>query len=227
MQTNTINTYTSRTGLGGFGLDKVVDPTLLVGVQFNHSNTTMTGDQAGGSLSKDMVGLYAVKTFNDWIVKGDLGTAFNNYSSYHTLNALGAGNTSSTGGQDQWVAVRGYTPDLSFAGLTGFRPFVGARAERNQMSGVNEQGTPLTAMTYNGISTRTYTGEAGLSYYKHFTNKWSIGAEAYGDTQQYKTALATLSYKTTDNSSVLLKAGSQFKDATVNNFAQASLRIVF
>lgn len=222
MQTNTINTYSSTTGMGGFGFDRVVDPTLLVGIQFNHSNTTMTGDQAGGSLTKDMVGLYAVKSINDWLIKGDLGTAFNNYNSYHTLNALGASNTSSTGGQDQWLDIRGYTPDMM-----GFRPFVGGRVERNQMSGVTEQGTPLTAMTYAGTDTRTYTGEAGVAYYLHLTNHWSVGAEVSQDTTNTKNAMASLSYKTTNTSSILLKAGTQLQYQTVNNYAQASVRVVF
>ena len=222
MQTNTINTYTSTTGMGGFGFDKIIDTTLLIGVQFNHTNTTMTGDQAGGSLSKDMVGIYAVKTINDWIIKGDVATAFNNYNSYHTLNALGTSNTSSTGGQDQWVTVRGYTPDMN-----GFRPFVGARAERNQISGVSEQGTMLTAMTYNGTNTNTYTGEAGVAYYKHFDNKWSVGSEVSQYTNNTKNIIGTVSYKTTDSSSVLLKVGTQLQGATVNNYAQASVRVVF
>ena len=222
MRTNTINTYNNTTGIFGFGLERVIDPTFLIGFQYNHSNTTMTGDQAGGSLSKDMVGVYAVKTINDWIIKGDLGTAFNQYGSYHTLDALGAGNSSSTRGQDQWLEIRGYTPDLA-----GFRPFIGTRAERNQMLGVTESGTGLTAMTYSGTNDMTYTGETGLSYYKHWENHWNFSGEASVNTQQYKTVLATVSYMTTDNSSVLLKVGSQFKDATVNNFAQASLRILF
>jgi hypothetical protein len=221
-QTNTVNSYSSKTGIGGFGVDHIVDPTLLIGFQYNHGYTTMSGDQAGGSLSKDMVGLYAVKSINDWLLKGDLGVAFNQYTSYHTLNALGAGNNSSTSGNDQWLALRGYTPDMY-----GFRPFVGGRAERNQINGVSEQGTALTAVSYNGVNSRTYTGEAGVAYYKHFTNKWSLGAEVSQDTQNVKNIMGSVSYKTTDTSSILLKVGTQLQYQTVNDYAQAYFRIVF
>ena len=221
-QSNTSNTYSSKTGIVGFGYEKLIDPTLLVGIQYNHSNTTMSGDQAGGSFNKDMVGLYAVKTFDDWIVKGDVGVTNNQYNAYHTLNALALGNSSNLNGQDQWVAVRGYTPDTN-----GFRPFVGVRAERNQLGGATESGSAVSAMTYDPTATKTYSGEAGVAYYKHFDNKWSLGAEAGQTTQNVKTIMGTASYKTTDNTSVLLKVGTQMKDSVVNNSAQAYLRVAF
>ena len=221
-RSNTSNTYSSKTGIVGFGYEKLIDPTLLVGIQYNHSNTTMSGDQAGGSFNKDMVGLYAVKTIDDWIVKGDVGVAANQYNSYHTLNALGLGNSSTVNGQDQWVAVRGYAPDTD-----GFRPFVGARVEHNKINGVSEAGSSISAMTYDPTATKTYSGEAGLAYYKHFDNKWSLGAEAGQTTQNVKTIMGTASYKTTDNTSVLLKVGTQMKDSVVNNSAQAYLRVAF
>ena len=221
-RSNTSNTYSSKTGIVGVGYEKLIDPTLLVGIQYNRSNTTMSGNEAGGSFNKDMAGLYAVKTIDDWIVKGDIGVAANQYNSYHTLNALGLGNSSNVNGQDQWVAVRGYTPDVD-----GFRPFVGARVERNQMGGVTESGSAVSAMTYDPTATKTYSGEAGVAYYKHFDNNWSLGAEAGQTTQNVKTIMGTASYKTTDNTSVLLKVGTQMKDSVVNNSAQAYLRIAF
>ena len=221
-KSNTANTYSSKTGIVGFGYEKLIDPTLLVGIQYNHSNTTMSGDQAGGSFNKDMVGLYAVKTFDDWIVKGDVGVTNNQYNAYHTLNALALGNSSNLNGQDQWVAVRGYAPDT-----IGFRPFVGVRAERNQLGGATESGSAVSAMTYDPTATKTYSGEAGVAYYKHFDNKWSLGAEAGQTTQNVKTIMGTASYKTTDNTSVLLKVGTQMKDSVVNNSAQAYLRVAF
>ena len=221
-RSNTSNTYSSKTGIVGFGYEKLIDPTLLVGIQYNHSNTTMSGDQAGGSFNKDMVGLYAVKTIDDWIVKGDVGVAVNQYNAYHTLNALGLGNSSTVNGQDQWVAVRGYAPNTD-----GFRPFVGARIEHNKINGVSEAGSSISAMTYDPTATKTYSGEAALAYYKHFDNKWSLGAEAGQTTQNVKTIMGTASYKTTDNTSVLLKVGTQMKDSVVNNSAQAYLRVAF
>jgi hypothetical protein len=221
-RSNTANTYSSKTGIVGFGYEKLIDPTLLVGIQYNRSNTTMSGDEAGGSFNKDMVGLYAVKTIDDWIVKGDVGVAANQYNAYHTLNALALGNSSNVNGQDQWVSVRGYTPDVD-----GFRPFIGARVERNKINGVTESGSAVSAMTYDPTTTKTYSGEAGVAYYKHFDNKWSLGAEAGQTTQNVKTIMGTASYKTTDNTSVLLKVGTQMKDSVVNNSAQAYLRVAF
>jgi hypothetical protein len=223
MQSNTTNTYSSKTTIGGAGIEHVVSPTLLVGVQFNQSNTVMTGDQAGGGLSKNMVGVYAIKTINDWILKGDAGAAFNNYSAYHSLNALNASNSSSTSGQDKWIALRAYTPNLS-----GFRPFVGARVERNQISGTTETGTLLTSMSYDPTNKNTSTGEAGVAYYKHFANKWSASAEVSRDTLSTKNSSAGISYKTTNTSSVLLKVGTQrLTDSSTSNYAQAFLRIAF
>lgn len=222
MNSNTTNTYNQNTWIAGFGGEKLIDSTLIVGAQYNHSSTTMTGDQAGGTLTKDMAGLYAVKSINDWLLKGDIGVAVNSYTSYHTLNALGAGNSSSVGGNDVWAALRVYTPDLS-----GFRPFVGIRVENNSMGSAVESGTALTAMTYDKTNTTITPAEAGIAYYKHLTSKWSLGGEVSQDTTNTKNIMASVSYKTTNNSSVLLKVGSQFQGPSVTNAAQLYLRVAF
>jgi len=221
-KSNTTNTYATKTGIVGVGYEKLIDPTMLVGVQYNHSNTTMNGNEAGGSFNKDMAGVYAVKTIKDWIIKSDIGVATNQYNAYHTLNALGLGNSSTVNGQDRWVAVRGYSPAVN-----GFRPFVGTRFEHNQIGGTRESGSAVSAMTYDPTATKTYSGEAGVAYNKYFDNKWSLGAEAGQTTKNVKTIMGTASYKTTDNTNVLLKVGTQMKDSVVSNSAQAYLRVVF
>jgi len=229
MATNTTNTYKSTTGIVGVGMDKIVDSHLLLGWQYNHATATTSGDAAGGGVIKDMFGIYGVKSIDDWLIKFDAGVAFNQYSSYHTLPDLGLANSSNTNGQDYFGSARLYTPDLVKADsrLSGLRAFVGQGYEHNRMNGVTEGGSALTAMTYDPTNTQTWTSETGVGYYHKLTQDWSIGGELSRNNRDQNTEVVSLSYKTTDNSSVVLKAISQQTNDGVNNVIQAWARVNF
>ena len=229
MQTNNINTYKATTGMFGVGADFIVDRDLLLGWQYNRANSNMSGGSAGGSEYKDMFGIYGIQSIDDWLVKFDLGYAMNQYSSYHTLPALGLGNSSTTNGHDYFGSARLYTPDAKNVDdwLSGLRAFVGQGYEHDQMNGVTESGSPLTAMTYDPTNSHTWTSEAGVAYYLKLDKDWSIGSELSANNRQQKTELISLSYKTTDNSSILLKAITQQTNSGVNNAIQAWARINF
>ena len=230
LRTNTVNGYQTNTGIVGVGADHIIDPSLLLGVQFNHATASMSSDgTAGGSLTKEMFGVYGIKSINDYLIKFDAGVAFNNYSEYHTLPALNLGNSGSATGHDYYGSVRLYTPDLlsTHPSLEGLRGFVGQGYERDTLNGLNENGSTLTAVTYDPVNTQTWTTEAGVGYYQKLTKNWSIGGELSRNNRDQYTELVSLSYKTTDNSSVMLKAGSQQTGAGVNNAVQAWARINF
>jgi hypothetical protein len=229
MQTNTINSYQAATGMIGVGADFIVDKDLLLGWQYGHANSTMTGDNAGGSLVKDMFGIYGVQSLDDWLVKFDLGYASNQYGSYHTLPQLGLSNSSTTNGNDYFGSARLYTPDAGKLDdvLSGLRAFVGQGYEHDYVGGVTESGSALTAMSYDPTNTRTWTSEAGIAYYIKLDKDWSLGSELSMNNHNQKTELVSISYKTTDNSSVLLKAITQQTYSGVNNAVQAWARINF
>jgi hypothetical protein len=229
MQTNTINSYQATTGMIGVGADFIVDKDLLLGWQYGHANSTMTGDNAGGSLVKDMFGIYGVQSLDDWLVKFDLGYASNQYGSYHTLPQLGLSNSSTTNGNDYFGLARLYTPDAGKLDdvLSGLRAFVGQGYEHDYVGGVTEAGSALTAMSYDPTNTSTWTSEAGIAYYIKLDKDWSLGSELSMNNHDQKTELVSISYKTTDNSSVLLKAITQQTYSGVNNAVQAWARINF
>ena len=147
----------------GFGLDKLVRDNLVIGLSVSKFDSNMGGNDATGSLTKDIFALNSTWVARNWIVSSQLGYANNVFAATHSLPALGYSNSSRTSGTDHWLSARLYTPDL-----VGFRPFVGARHENNRRDAVAESGSAITAMNYAAVDSTVRTHEYGLRYDRQF-----------------------------------------------------------
>jgi hypothetical protein len=222
LKSNTNDGYNYQGSIFGVGIEKVVNPSTLVGIKYDRGQTTLSGDNAGGNLTKDSVGIYAVNTVNNWILKSDAGYAMNNYGAAHSIPELGYGNTSSTKGTDKWAQVKLYTPDYK-----GFRPLVGARIENNQINSVTESGSAITAMSYDAVNQSRTVGLVGARYDHNFNKNWAVGVEAIQNTAQTTQANLALTYFDDKNSSVLLKVGTQNNNGVTVNTATVQARLRF
>ena len=222
-KTSTKDTYSSTGSTFGVGIEKLVSKSLLIGAQYNRGQINMSGDAAGGTLNKDAVGAYVLKTFDtDVVVKGDVGYAQNNYSTAHSIPELALSNTSSAAGSDIWTQVKVYAPAVK-----GFRAFAGGRTENNQISAVTESGSAVTAMTYGAVNQTRNSGLGGVRYDYNFNKQFAVGSEVQYSTSNVSTGSVNLTYHDSKNSSVLLKVARQQYQGQNTNMALLQARVNF
>jgi hypothetical protein len=206
----------------GVGYEKNVANNHLVGVQFNTYYGNLNGNNAGGNLEKQHVGIYSLYAKNDWIVKSDLGVAYNNFKNSHSIPELGLANNGSTNGYDTWLSSRVYTPSMK-----GFRPYAGARVENNVRNGLTEGGPSVSAMTYNGVNSTNISAEAGLRFDQVLFNKVNFIAEAGSTTNNIVSAKVGANYTPGKNIVGGVTVGQQRQDGVTNSVAQVSVRVFF
>ena len=221
-KTNQYDGYRLSTQRFGVGHEKNIKSNWLVGGQFNYVVANLTGDQSGGNLDKQHVGLYSLYNHEGWLLKSDLGLAYNTYRNHHTINELGLTNNGKTNGVDVWLNNRVYTPDLN-----GFRPFAGARVQNNQRSGLTEGGSELTVMSYAGQNSTNVIGEGGVRYDQKLFDKVNVTAEAGRTTNDITTMKLGASFSPEKNVLGGVTIGQQRQQGVVNNILQASLKIIF
>lgn len=214
----------SRFGIGG---EKLVEHNWLLGVQFNNINSTLTGNDAGGNLTKNHAGLYSVYAVEDWILKSDLGVAVNDYKNYHSLNTIEElgpmSNSGKTSGRDAWLNNRVYTPRI----LGGFRPFAGANVISSTRNGLTESGSTLTQMTYDKYSQTNVVGEGGIRFEDHLFHKVNLVAEAGQNTQKITTLKAGLSYSPDTSVLGVVNVGTQRQEGVTNYIVQGNIKFFF
>ena len=221
-RSNTSDTYKMNTTRFGIGHEKKIESNWIVGAQYNNVVANLAGDQSGGRLEKNHVGLYSLYNHDGWLLKSDLGLAQNNYSNYHSINELGMSNTGKTSGTDMWLANRVYTPDTN-----GFRPFAGVRIQNSTMGAVTESGTPLTAMTYGKQNQTNTIGEAGVRYDAKVADKVNLTAEAGQTTNNITTVKVGASFTPEQNVLGNVNVVQQRQGSVVNNILQASIKWLF
>jgi hypothetical protein len=158
-----VDGYTVSSKRFGFGLDKLVNPNWIVGLSLARSETVLSGNSAAGGLNKDVVTLNSLYNMRNWLFASELGYAYNEYNNSHSLPELGYANSSDTKGNDRWLGVRLYTPDVK-----GIRPFAGYRVEQQTRNAVTEIGSVLTAMSYDAIDATTKRSEIGVRFDRQF-----------------------------------------------------------
>lgn len=221
-RSNTVDSYKYNSNTFGLGFEKKVEQNVLVGVQYNHLESTMSGEQGGGNISKDAVGIYALANVEGFLIKGDIGYANNKYNANHNLAELGLSNSSNATGSDKWAAVRAYTPEFY-----GFRPYIGARTENNQRGSTADSGSEVSAVSYAGLNSTKNTAEAGLRYENELSQDWTAVIEAGRNTAQLNTYTASAIYATTNNSSIIAKLGRQEQNGVASNQAMIIGRVNF
>ena len=221
-KSNTHDTYQTTDQRYGFGAERRVEWNWLVGTQYNHVNSSLSGDQAGGSLTKDHFGVYSLYAYNDWLLKSDIGTSVDSYLSNHSLNALGYSNSAKTHGYDLWASNRVYTPSVF-----GFRPYAGIRTEYNNRDSVTESGSLLTSVTYNKINTTGTSAEAGVRYEYNVINAIKLVGDVSTTSDSLTTARLGLNFVNTTNLTGGISITEQRQYGVVNNIAQATLKYSF
>ena len=206
----------------GLGYEKQIESNWIVGGQVNNISSTLTGTDAGGALDKQHAGVYSLWTKKDWVVKTDAGFANNQYKNYHTLPELQLSNTGSATGNDVWINNRVYAPSTK-----GFRPFVEARVEKNYRAGTTENGSDVSAMSYDKVNNTKVTGGGGIRYEnKVMADKVNLIAEV-GQTGSITTAKAGASFSPKQNIIGGVTLAQQRQDGITNNLIQAQVKIFF
>jgi len=221
-RSNASDTYRMNTTRFGVGHEKKIEGNWIVGAQYNNVIANLAGDQSGGRLEKNHVGLYSLYNMDGWLLKSDLGVARNNYSNQHSVNELGMSNTGKTSGTDVWLANRVYAPDTK-----GFRPYAGVRIQNSKIAGLTETGTPLTAMTYGAQNQTNTIGEAGVRYDSKVNDTVNLTAEVGQTTNNITTVKAGASFTPDKNVLGGLNVVQQRQGSVVNNIVQATVKWLF
>ena len=221
-RSNTSDTYRLNTQRYGIGHEKNVSSNLLVGGQVNYVTSNLTGDQSGGNLEKNHVGLYSLLNVDGWLLKSDLGVAVNTYKNYHTINELQLANQGKANGTDVWFANRLYTPSFE-----GFRPYAGVRVQNSQRSGLTEGGSEISAMSYAKVNNTNTIGEGGLRYDNTVFDTVNLTAEVGRTTNDITTYKVGASFTPAQHVLGGLTLGQQRQNGVTNNIAQVSLKVLF
>ena len=221
-RSNASDTYKMNTQRYGIGHEKNVESNWIVGAQYNYVAANLTGDQSGGSLEKNHVGVYSLYNHEGWLLKSDLGVAVNTYKNYHTINELQLANQGKANGTDVWLANRLYTPDFE-----GFRPYAGVRVQNSNRNGLTESGSEVSSMTYDKINKTDTIGEAGVRYENVVFDKVNMMAEAGRTTNDITTIKVGASFTPKENVLGGVTIGQQRQNGVTNNIAKISLKVLF
>ena len=230
-RSNTSDTYKFNTQRYGVGHEKNIESNWIVGGQYNHVNSNLTGDQSGGNLEKNHVGVYSLYSHEGWLLKSDFGVAVNTYRNYHTINELQLGNQGKANGKDVWLANRVYAPSLEgiegLESFEGFRPYAGVRVQNTQRNGLTESGSEVSSMTYDKINKTNTIGEAGVRYENVVFEKVNVIAEAGRTTNNITTIKVGANFTPKENVLGNASLTQQRQNGVTNNIAQVSLKVLF
>jgi hypothetical protein len=202
--------YAVTTHQYGFAVDRQVRNDLIVGAQFNHVNSTMTGVDSSGSLNKTHAGLYSLYTKGDFLLQTDLGFANNGYNVSRSIENE-FNNASKTSGSDVWLSNRLYNTTKE-----DVRPFVGVTVGRSTVDGYTETGSIQSARTVAGTSSNMNYAEAGVQFNKKF-NKVNVFGELSATTDGFTTAALGAGYAVKENGILTAAISTHNKDGVTSN----------
>ena len=217
----TTDGYTVTSKRYGFGIDKRMRTDWIIGFNISRADLSMSGNDASGSLGKDMASVYSYNLFNDWMIKNEVGVSSNRYSTSHALTELGYSNRASASGSDYWYAVRAFAP-----GYQGLRPFVGARVEHNTRSAAVDSGSAMTAMEYAAVSTTRQTSEYGVRFDRP-VKQANLYAEISNNSDSVMIGRAGLRFNLSPNSSLSVGTTHLKKDNLSSNYVNVMFKVVF
>lgn len=217
----TTDGYTVTSKRYGFGIDKRMRTDWIIGFNIGRADLSMSGNDASGSLGKDMASVYSYNLFKDWMIKNEVGVSSNRYSTGHALPALGYSNNASADGSDYWYAVRAFAP-----GYQGLRPFVGARVEHNTRSAATDSGSAMTAMEYAAVSTTRQTSEYGVRY-DHQVKKANVYVEISNNSDSVMIGRAGVRFNLSPSSTLSVGATQLKKDNMSSNYTNIMFKVVF
>lgn len=218
---NTVDDYSYKNNTFGVGVERKIKSNLLVGAQYVHNDVTLRGLAAAGAIAKDSVGIYALSTVNNWVVKGDYLYSNNELSWNHQLPALDLSNTGTTKGNDQTLAIRIYSPAFK-----DIRPFVGAQHTWSTRKYAQESGAALTAVDYSQIKANNGLQEVGIRGEHTFKQNWTAVAEISATTDKLYNGSVGLMYNA-ENKSVIIKLNQQQQNGVTSDKIELQARLSF
>lgn len=220
-KSNTQDRYKQRANRFGVGYDRAVTENMVVGFQYNNISSRLNGENAGGRLDKNHVGVYSVYTKNDWVLVNDLSVSINQYKTNHSLPELNATNNAKSDGHDIWYNGRAYTPSLK-----GFRPYAGVRIENNSIDSTRDRGTELTSVNYNKINSTNSSAEYGVRY-DYMYKKVNLLLEAGSNTDDIKLYRAGLNFVPNEKVFGGVSFTQQEHNNIKNDVISANIKVLF
>jgi hypothetical protein len=202
--------YTVNARQYGFAVDRQVRNDLIVGVQFNHVNSTMAGVDSSGSMNKSHFGLYSLYTRGNFLLQSDLGIANNSYRANRTIETV-FNNASNTSGNDVWLSNR-----LYYTGKDVVRPFAGITVGRGTIAGYTETGSIQSARTVAGTNSNMNYAEAGVQANKQI-GKINMFGELSATTDGFTTVAAGAAWAVRENGVLTATVSSHSKDGVTSN----------
>ena len=210
--------YKVNTHQYGIAADRQIRGNWILGAQFNYIDSTMTGVDSTGSMSKSHLGFYSLYRNEKTLLQTDLGFANNSFGvSRNIENEFH--NSSKTGGSDVWISNRLYNIEMS-----GIRPYVGVTLGRSTIHGYTESGSIESARSVGSISNNMNYAEAGVQVIKPF-KKVNLFGEIGATTDGYTTVGAGVSYPMKDNSTVSASVSNHSKDGVSSNRLNVGINV--
>ena len=212
------------------GVERLINDTTLVGLQYNKINTTLTKvEQGSGKFDTDMVSAYAVKKIGNWAIKPTVGYGRSDYRSSRTI-VLAAqdnfaeevySNSYNTKGKSIWADLQVVAPQV-----WRITPYAGVTLRKTQIDGGVETGTEVSRVTYskyNDTSSQPYVGarfdSAVVDRGVFYTVDGRVTKFNLADTYKYGDTLLSVNslvgYKLNDRGQIY--AGYQYQTATDYN----------
>jgi hypothetical protein len=204
------NGYKFNTRQYGIAADRQIRGNWILGAQFNYVDSTMTGTDSSGSLSKSHIGFYSLYRRENTLLQTDLGIATNGYNVNRNIENE-FNNSSKTGGNDVWLSNR-----LYYTAMDTIRPFAGVTVGRSTVNGYTEAGSIQSARTVAGTNSNMNYAEAGVQANKQI-GKINMFGELSATTDGFTTAAAGAGWAVRENGVLTATVSSHSKDGVTSN----------
>lgn len=202
--------YNISTRQYGVAIDREIRGNWILGAQFNYVNSSMTGTDSSGSMSKSHVGVYSVYRGANTLLQTDLGIATNGYNVSRNI-ANEFHNSSRTSGNDVWLSNR-----LYYTVKDNVRPFAGVTVGRATVDGYTEAGSIQSARTVAGTNGTMNYAEVGVQANKQI-GKINMFGELSATTDGFTTAAVGAGWTVRDNGMLTATVSTHSRDGVTSN----------
>ena len=212
--------YTVNTRQYGIAADRQIRGNWILGAQFNYVDSTMTGTDSSGSMSKSHIGFYSLYRRENTLLQTDLGIATNGYNVNRTIENE-FNNSSKTSGNDVWLSNR-----LYYTGKDNVRPFAGVTVGRSIINGYTEAGSIQSARTVAGTNSNMNYAEVGVQANKQI-GKINMFGELSATTDGFTTAAVGAGWAVRENGTLTGTISTHSKDGVTSNRVTGGVKFRF
>jgi hypothetical protein len=212
--------YKVNTRQYGIAADREIRGNWILGAQFNYVDSSMTGTDSSGSMSKSHIGLYSLYRRENTLLQTDLGFANNSYGVSRTI-AGEFNNSSKTSGNDIWLSNR-----LYYTSMDTIRPFAGVTVGRSSIDGYTERGSIQSARTVAGTNSNMNYAEVGVQANKQI-GKINMFGELSATTDGFTTAAVGAGWAVRENGTLTGTVSTHSKDGVTSNRVTGGVKFRF